>query len=189
MKNNPNFAKYEAQLTLLQNETGEIMSKHLPLLDLVVNGGTNAYQRPDIGTNDSLVYGVELRLTVPLFSGLDSFSERSERQSKLNAMKEARTEFRESFLEQLNDAYRKFELASTRWDADKVNLELTEKAVNKARGFYRAGRATLADLLDSDNRFLEARRTATQTKYDRVVGLYRIKSLLGVSLNDLEKKD
>lgn len=188
LKNNPNFAKYELQLTQLQNQTGEVLSKHLPTLDFIVNGGTNAYQRFDIGSSDSLTYSAELKLTVPLFSGLDSFAERSEQQSKLNALKEARSAYRESVLEQLNDAYRQLELASTKWEADKVNLVLTEKTVSKARAFYRMGRATLAEVLDSYSQFLTARRSATQTKFDRVVALFKIKSLLGVSLSDLEKK-
>ena len=187
LKNNPHFSKYEAQLSVLQSQSSQSMSKHLPTLDFLVNAGTNAYARYDIGTTDSLTYSAEVKLTVPLFSGLTSFSERAEWQSKLDALKEERASFRENFLDQLNDAYRKLQVASSKLEAQTVNVKLADLTVKQARGFYGLGRAKLSDVLDSYSRALQAKKNLAQAMYDRVFALYHIKTALGAGLANFEE--
>lgn len=180
LKNSLRIKKVEAEFQSLQAESGETLAGHLPNLDLELSAGTNAFQRQDIASSDSLAYAAVLKLTVPLFSGLDSVSDRSFWRERLDGLKEERAKLRETLLDQLNETYRRLEMSSRRIEASRVNLDLTARAVKKAQDFYRMGRATLTEVLDAYGANLEARKQRAQDTYDRIVALFHIKALLGL---------
>lgn len=180
LRNSLQIRKIEAQFVAIQGQGGQALAPHLPTLSLQLTAGTDAYERQDIATADSLAYGAELILKIPLFSGLDSVSDRAYWRSQLEELKEERAKLRETLLDQLNDTYRQLELTSSRIEASQVNLELTTRAVQRAQSFYRTGRATLTDVLNSYGNNLDARKQALQDTYDRIVALFHIKALLGL---------
>ena len=180
LRNSLRIRKLETQFQSLQAQSGEGLAPHLPSLDLELTAGTNAYQRFDIASSDSLAYGAELKLKVPLFSGLDSMSDHSYWRSRLDELKEDRARLRETLLEELNETYRRLEMSSHRIEASRANLDLTERAVRKSEDFYKMGRATLNEVLDAYGAMLEARKQSAQDVYDRIVALFHIKSLLGL---------
>lgn len=187
LRNSLRIRKLEAEVHATQSESGESLAPHLPRLDLELSAGSNAFQRADIASSDSLAYGAQLKLVVPLFSGLESLSDRSYWRARLDELTEERARLRESILDELNETYRKLEMTSHRLEASRVNLELTERAVKKAREFYRMGRSTLTEVLDAYSANLEAKKQGAQDIYDRVVALFRVKSILGLGASYDEK--
>ena len=180
LKNSLRIRKLEFQFQSLQAESGEAFASHLPTVNLDLSAGTNAYLRQDIATPNSLAYGAQIKLKVPLFSGLDSFSDRTMWNARLEELKEERAKLREILLNELNDSYRQLEMSNNRIEASKVNTDLTLRAVKAAQQSYRVGRVTLPDVLNAYNANLEAKKESIQDAYDRIMALFHIKSLLGL---------
>ena len=180
LKNNFRVKKLDFQFQSLQAESGEALAKNLPSLSLELSAGTNAYQQQDFATANSLAYGAQIKLKAPLFSGLDSVSDRKLWHSRLDELKEERAKLREILLNGLNETYRRVEMSTNRIEASRVNLDLTRRGVQRAQHFYTLGRATLPEVLGAYTAHLEAKKESIQDTFDRLIAIFHIKSLLGL---------
>ena len=78
------------------------------------------------------------------------------------------------------------QVASSKLEAETVNVKLADMTVLKARGFYGLGRASLSDVLNSYSHALDAKKNLAQAMYDRVFALSHIKTALGAGLANFE---
>ncbi len=179
LTSNPDLIGIESDLAKLSSDVKVTSAKNLPALDLIFSSGTNAGRRDEIGAPGFRAYGGQLKLSVPVFSGLSSFAERHENQAKINSMIEKKAATREKLLEDLRRVYSAWSLETVRMDAEKTNIELAEKTVIQAETLYQTGRATLTDVLDGYSNQLQAKKNLASAMYGRVAALAEIKFLLG----------
>ena len=176
---NSHLSQLDARIEEKRSLARKTSSAHLPSLNFILNAGTNAYQRPDIATPASLVYGMEVKVTVPLFSGFSSVHEASQTNSLLTSLHKQYENERNKLLEDVTRAYREWETAALRIEAEKKNVQLTRSAISQAESLFQVGRVTLTEVLDTYSNALSAKRALEDAIYRRVDAIARIRSLMG----------
>ncbi len=176
---NSELMQLEAAIEETRSEGSLNSAKHWPSLSLTLSAGTNAFQRSDLATSDSLTYSGELKLNVPIFSGLSSFHESDQTQAKVSALRMQFEHKRSQLIAEATQAFRDWETSALRVEAEKKNAALTRRAIDQAESLFRVGRATLTEVLDSYSNALSATRALDDAIYRRVDAIARIRSLLG----------
>jgi len=179
LKQNPGLLKSEVEFEKAIAQIRSVNSTNLPQLDFVLSAGTNANRRDEIASEESMVYTGMLRFSVPVFTGLSSFSSAKEAQARLNAEREERATLREKTLDDLRANFRLIELSTDKIKAEQANVQVADLAVVKAEAFNRVGRATLNEVLDSYSKKLEAKKGLANAFFDRIVAIAQIKAILG----------
>lgn len=179
LRTNPELLGYDFDLAKLNSDIKVTSAKHLPSLDLALSSSTTASRRDEIGASGYRSYGGQVNLNIPVFSGLSSFSERHENQTKLNVLLEKKAAYREKLLEDIRRVYSTWNLENAKAEAEKANIELTDKAVSQSEALYASGRATLIDVLDSYSSGLQAKKNYAAAEYGRITALAELKFILG----------
>lgn len=182
--NNPTLRQLTAEVDKSKYGAGEVLSKHLPTLDFELIAKTTAGLREDIASADSTSYGGQVKLNIPLFSGLSSFSERHSAATRRLALEYDKQQRWNEIVTDLTKQYRQWELSKAKVTAERVNVRLTAQTIKTAEASYRNGRTTISDLLDSYAQDLTAKRNLAQGYLDQISAASRIKRLLGVD-NDM----
>ncbi len=144
-------------------------ARHLPELNIELRAGTSAFRQNEFGEPSSETYSGMLVLSVPLFSGFSSFSDRHSYEKSLMALKADESHKREDLFVALNQAFRQWHTAKSRIMAEQTNNKLADKTVSQAESLYRAGRATLQQVLDAYSKRLQAKRALAEAKYEQIV--------------------
>lgn len=160
-------------------ETDIAQARHYPKLDLVMSANINASRRSEISETYARSYTVELLMTVPLFSGFDSFSSSSERMAK-KAEASARLDgIQADLLADIQNYLARWQLNLSQIEAEKSNLELAEESIKNARSLFDVGRATATEVLDSYARKLAAKRNIARAKFEQILLAVDIQRIRG----------
>lgn len=181
-KNNFELRKSTAEIEASDAAAVSTLAKHLPKVDFELFALTKASRRSDIATSDYLSYAGQIKVTVPLFSGLTSVWERREAATRKAALQEDRVDKWNDITTDLYKRYRAWDLAKAKERAETVNLKLTAQKIKSAESSYRNGRATMTDLLDSYSQDLTARRNLANAQLDKLRSFFAIKRLTGENI-------
>lgn len=187
-KSNFEILKLGAEIDKDQASTGSALARHLPSLDFELFAATKAGRRNEIGTSDTVSYAGQIKVTVPLFSGLSSVWERREAASRRMSLEEDKVSKWNKVTTDLYRRYREWDLAKAQEKAEIVNLRLTAQKIKSANSLYRSGRATITDVQDSYSQDLAARRNLAKAQLDKLRSFFAIKRLTGETI-DIENKD
>ena len=184
LKGNPTLVRAEVKETQSVHEAGVAFAKHLPSLDLRLFAGTNTNLRTNLVSSESLAYGGEVVLVVPLFSGLESLYERRQSRAKMAAAQSELISTRDSLVQAMIRAHRSWEVEKARVVVEKKNIEITRLLITRAEALYSAGRLTLTEVLEAYTNHLAARRAYEQATLEWVLSIIEVKALLGVLPDD-----
>jgi len=175
----PKMALIRSQFQAKEAELEREQAKFFPRADLELSAGMDAHLRSEVGSDDSLTYMGAVTVTVPLFSGLSSFSERRQNLAHLQGLKYEETIAREEILLELTRFYQQWRLSAKQAEAEGVNVALAEETIVRARSLFQAGRATINDLLDGYATKLQANQALAEAKYHRIQAAMSVRALLG----------
>jgi outer membrane protein TolC len=180
LKTNPTLNQAQLKETEALHQAGVDFAKHLPSLDLRVSAGTNTNLRSNLISSESLAYGGDLVLVVPLFSGLESLHERKQSQARMSAAQSQLVASRDRVVQEMIRAHRSWELEKEHVGVEKKNIEITRLLIVRSEALYSAGRTTLTEVLEAYNNHLAARRAYEQATLTWLLSIIEVKALLGV---------
>ncbi len=145
------------------------LAKHYPRLDLVGVWARSANRKSDLldGDRGNFYGGVEL--SVPLFSGLSSFRERSMLSSQEAQLSIEERKLRDSF--RLNRVQVSENLSSTHsmMDANRKALKQAEEALDVATRTYRLGTSTYVQVSEAQKNLTDAELAMDQARFNKVI--------------------
>ncbi len=187
LKGNRDIRIAQADVSRVDLEASKNGSKHLPTLDLVITAELDSQLREKINSEENRKYAAMLKMTVPIFSGLDSFSTIQERRAIKSAYSETAILARENSLTTLSENYAQWDLNKATIEAESANVELSKEATKNSQALYAAGRTTLSEVLDSYSRQLDAKKNYLQGMYDQIILAIKIRHLMGGEFEGITK--
>ncbi|MEZ4752129.1 MAG: TolC family protein [Bdellovibrionota bacterium] len=175
----PQLHEARLQVEATEAEAALELSEDLPSIDLYFSAGTDSYLRQDIATADTLFYSGEVRLKIPLFSGLSSLHKRRANRSLVNARKKVQAKTEQDSLTTLLGAYHSWKVATTRIAVARKEVAFMEEKLSLTQKNLRAGRSTLSDVLEAYSELLDAKKKRGDAVIEKIMAVTDIRSLLG----------
>lgn len=166
-------SEYQREQARIKSEKGS----QLPQVILVLNAGINANRLDQIGLNESIVYGGELQVSVPLFSGFSSLATVKIHHARLQQLALSQDQQRQTLLVKLMNAYEGMRIAEERIATSKTQIHLATQTVKKTEGLHRNGRITMREVLASYADKTKAQTNLFQAQYDKIIALSNIKRI------------
>lgn len=181
----PQLARLKAQ----EKQTGYLkdiaLAPHFPQLNFVGTLGRTTFRKIDLADNGYNAWSLGLQLSIPLFSGLSSFSDSKVQAAK---MKEAEIELADAFEAQsLTEVQAKenYETSKTVLRASREAFEIANESLKEAKKSYSFSTIDQAQFLSIHQNFLDARIAYDQSKYDVWISLSKYFDALGLKQYDL----
>lgn len=181
---NPTLRKLRAEIHHTNQQAAVSRAAHFPKVDLVLQAETNANKREQIGSPETQRYAGMVEVSVPLFTGLSSLSERRQVASREAALEASFEVEKQKLLRDLNGALKDIELSRFKAVSGDANIKLAKQTVEQSMAQYRSGKVNLTTVLDSYTQQLEARNDHSQALYDGVVAVAQTQWLIGVRVLD-----
>jgi len=174
------YQKYETQDDLSESQARTLMADEFPNLSLQ---GSLSKQSPDFNqtfTSQQVSHSVALVLTVPIFSGgsiISTYSEKNNAQ-RLSGLKreQDRIHFKNETSKNLLQI---LALRRTR-ESQTLSLSQNTEIVRLSRKSYELGKATIVELLGSENDLIDAKTNLAKTKVTLATLSRQLVSDLGI---------
>ncbi len=176
IENNPEMKEIDLGLRLLELQYGVSTSLSAPKLDLLLEATNKADRSADIGGVNQTTYSGQVRMSVPLFSGLSSFTDREKYIAQRKQQVLNRQIRIEDLYSELELAYQDFQLADSRLKRDEASLKLADASVERADTLYMAGVVANTEVLEQYTKKRQALFQLAETRHSRV--LAKIKAVL-----------
>lgn len=154
------FQQAETNILLQQLQLQRIKAGYLPTLSLTGNYGTvnlGAQTIDKLFTNFVGFGSVGLRLSIPIFDGLQRDSQVKQQRLTLLTQQEQQKLNTSAYQLQFNSAQSQIRRAQTSVQNDDRNVKLAQEVYNVTTLQYRQGTKLLTDLINADNSYREAR--------------------------------
>jgi outer membrane protein TolC len=181
LRENPELRAAESLLQKQRNQASQVVGTHLPDLSLDLYAQTDAGRRRDIATEDTNTWGASLKLSIPVFSGMSSFSQYREAAATVRALEEQTRGQRDTIIADLNKARRGWDVSLERVEASTINLETARAKTAEAQSLWRAGRGLYTDLTQAWADEATARRQLAAARFELIASLTTIQKILGDS--------
>lgn len=165
---NPAIAQLKAEEQTLDQERVKLRGMHLPSVDFVLEGKSQAERANELGEEANNRYSGMLQVSIPIFSGFSSVREQSAAAAAIAANRARQTQKREETLLNLSDAVQQLDLAKEEIDAQEINTKLADEAIKRAESLYKLGRITLTDLLQAYTDRIKASQLLADALYRRI---------------------
>ncbi len=161
----PEWKSHRLAQDRLKDERAISFAKHLPQLDAYALLSRSGFERSDLADNDATNWGAGLRLTVPLFSGMQSVYERREfRSRELQMELQAEALQKNLNLERVR-AEQDFENARERESASLTALSQAREAVKVAQQSYQIGTSDYLQVSETQKQLADAERTYASSQF------------------------
>lgn len=154
------FQQAETNIILQQLQLQRIKAGYLPALSLTGNYGTvnlGAQTIDKLFTNFVGFGSVGLRLTIPIFDGLQRDSQVKQQRLTVLTQQEQQKLNTSAYQLQFNSAQSQIQRAQTSLQNDERNVKLAQEVYNITTLQYKQGTKLLTDLINADNSYREAR--------------------------------
>jgi outer membrane protein/protease secretion system outer membrane protein len=178
-QHSPELQVLRARSDAARAEVDKVRARHLPTLDALAQysrGLSNDINRVNARTQSA---SVGLQLNVPLFSGGGIDSAVRQAQAELTRSEEGLAAQRQDLHLRLHREHRGVSEGLLRVKALEQAVVSSEQAVLSSRRSYQAGVRTTLDVLQAEQQLAVARRDLSQSRYDVLLSLVRLRSLAG----------
>lgn len=187
LKQNLTLLAADYEVAVAKSEITIRKSGHLPTVDLVASQDQNETEGGSTGSGDTETGSVQLRLTVPLYSGGNTQSRTREADHLYVRARENYEKQKRSTVRQARDAYRGVVAGISRVRALKQAIVSTDSAVQATQAGFRVGTRTIVDVLVSQRELYKAKSDYSTARHEYVVNLLRLKLAAGtLSVSDLQ---
>lgn len=152
---NIEMAEAQADLKMSEKDAAIAKSGFLPSLDLEAKYGKIANEEKVF--NDSNNYSVMLKLSVPLFSGLETMNQTKSARSVVIARGAAASRKGLSVVAEAENLFSQLSTLTDRLNLEEKNLSKSEEYYKITLGEYRRGVKNSPDMVGASERLLEAR--------------------------------
>lgn len=171
LENRLELEKLGIQVEQISNTRAVTLSDHYPRIDLAATYGRAGTRLSQLSTTNATAWTVSAEITIPLFSGLNSFTQRAqmaqeEKKLELELAKNRNT-YRLEWVRTAEDLTTLGEQLKSAIEAH----ELSQSALKEAQLDYAKGANVYTQVYESQRSLVEARLTEEQTIYSYLVGL------------------
>lgn len=160
------------------------MAKHLPSVDVVANYGRTTFRKIDLIDNYLTSWSFGLQISIPLFSGLSSFSDRSDWAAQVEQAEIERARTQNAAALNEIQAKKNYELTQAVAVSSKTAYELAKESLAEARKNYRLSMIDHAQYFASQQSFLEAEISYRKAQRDALVATAHLLTSVGVPMNE-----
>lgn len=182
LQNSPEIKKVEAAYDEVVAELRIAEATQLPKISLNFQAGSLTPLQREIGSQESLNYGANIEMSIPLFSGFSSIHAVSSGKSKIEAALERRAFAREQLFQNLQQSFRAWEVLKKNIDSIELSVKTSKRATERSESLYRAGRATTLDVLNSYTKRLEQESKLSDALFNRIKTVVQFRNLIGERL-------
>jgi len=181
----PELERIHAQQRQFADIRNVSLAKHYPQLSATGTWGRSAFSRQDLVNGFSTAWNLGLQLSIPLFSGLSSVSER--RQLTSQEAQLAISEYKTTDASALNQIRADKELVLRRElvAANRKAAELSVESLKEAEKNYRLQTADFLKLLQAQQNHLDAQVSFDQAKYNFIVAVAKYFAATGLPLDEV----
>lgn len=161
------------------------MAKHWPSLSAVGGIGRSAFTNSELFNENGASWSFGLQLTIPLFTGLSSFSERrvyalQERDLMFTAEK-THTQSRSTQVQSEKD----LEVAEQMLEGSREAAKFSTAALKEAEREYRLQIGDYLRLISAEENHVDSATAYNQAKYDYIIALAKFYNAMGIPLSEL----
>jgi adhesin transport system outer membrane protein len=149
LQHNFSLRELRHEMKRLQAELNAGQKSHWPTVDLRFISSSRAFMKDEVFDEDVRTYRGEIAVNIPLFSGLDSFSDRAAIHEKLSSQALDEKIQKDAILRDLTKYAQMRNLSYKEFESGKANLALANESIKQSRDLYEAGSAKLTDVLDA----------------------------------------
>ncbi len=176
-KNNKELRESELLVKTLDYDKRRVVADFLPQLDLEAQYGRLAEgERVSDGNHN---YSVMLKLSIPLFSGLETYYAHQFVQSTLQARHLKKIKQSQDVEIELEKTLSSIQILNHRLDLEEKNLSRSETYYKMTLSEYRRGVKNSPDMVGATERLLEARIRNLEYRRDLALSLLKVKDLVG----------
>lgn len=152
---NIEIAEAQAELKMSEKDASIAKSGFLPSLDLEAKYGKLANEEKVFADNNN--YSVMLKLSVPLFSGLETMNQTKSARSAVVARDAAASRKGLTVVAETENLFYQLSILTDRLNLEEKNLSKSEEYYKITLGEYRRGVKNSPDMVGASERLLEAR--------------------------------
>ncbi|HVJ64958.1 MAG TPA: TolC family protein [Bdellovibrionota bacterium] len=132
------------------------MAEHWPTVSAVGNWGNASYTRSELFSPNTREWSYGLRIEVPLFSGLDSFSKRRELAAQTAEVRYQEKAVRDAVAIDLVQSEKTLRTSQELIEAKKIAFDLAKRSYQKASEMFRFGTLTYRDFFAIERDLIDA---------------------------------
>lgn len=174
--NNIEIAEAQAEFKMSEKDVSIAKSGFLPSLDLEAKYGKIANEEKVFNDKDN--YSVMLKLSVPLFSGLETMNQTKSARSAVVARDAAASRKGLSVVAKTGNLFSQLSTLTDRLNLEEKNLSKSEEYYKITLGEYRRGVKNSPDMVGASERLLEARIRNLEYRKDYYLTKLRIYELV-----------
>lgn len=179
LKSNHKLLRKQSERKRLRAELYGTNSEHWPSVDLRFTASSRAFFKDEVFDEDVRTYSGAIVLSLPLFGGLKSFSDREAIEQKIISQKLAEKEIRDQLLYDITKYAQQLRVSLDELKSEKTNLKLAEESIKQSEDLYRAGSAKLTDVLDAYTLKFDAIKNLADAMYHHVEATLWLQFLTG----------
>ena len=181
----PTLEKLKVQNIQFDYEREIELSKHYPQLNLLGNYGRTTNRKVDLFDDQFTGWSVGLQLSIPIFTGLSSVSDRKSLSSKKRVFDLQVYDAEEQQGLQEIQAAQTFETAKAMLKSTRSAHQLATESLKEAQNKYRVSTLDYAQFLSIQQNYLDAELAYDQAKYNAWVSMSQYFDALGFSQNEV----
>ena len=178
---NIDLAEAQAELKMSEKDASIAKSSFLPSLDLEAKYGKIANEEKVFADNNN--YSVMLKLSVPLFSGLETMNQTKSARSAVVAKDAAASRRNLSVVAETENLFSQLSTLTDRLNLEEKNLSKSEDYYKITLGEYRRGVKNSPDMVGASERLLEARIRNLEYRKDYYLTKLKIYELVSSDPN------
>jgi hypothetical protein len=178
-KENESLGEAKKNFSVASLEHSATLSGWLPKVDVEANYG--ALARADRTIPSTPALGVLLKVTLPLFSGFESYYERTVKAREMERSEVAVYRFRQQTKVQIENAYTRLKTVEARVDLEERNLDRAKRYYDITLSEYKRGIKNSPDLSGAAEKLFDTRLRILQYKRDFYLGRISLAEAIGIA--------
>lgn len=180
-ESNIEIAESQAELKISEKDAAIAKSGYLPSLDLEAKYGKIANEEKVFADNNN--YSVMLKVSIPLFSGLETMNQTKSARSAVVARDAAASRKGLTVMAETENLFSQLSTLTERLNLEEKNLSKSEEYYKITLGEYRRGVKNSPDMVGASERLLEARIRNLEYRKDYYLTKLKIYELVSSDPN------
>ncbi len=183
----PEWKSLQLNLARVSDERSVILAKHFPQLAGFANISRYGYEFTNLGNSDNTAWNAGVRLTVPLFSGLESVYERRELRSRELQLEYLAQNMAKNLELSRVRAIQEFENARDVESASLTAYKQAQEAVSVAQKNYQIGTSDYQQVSETQKQLADADRSFARSQFQVLEAFTQCYVANGWNVSDLPK--
>lgn len=165
----PEYDVNQLQLDQLSYTRSARLGKEYPTLKLVGDYIYSNYKKPDLFSDYSNAWAIQLQLTIPIFSGLSSFSEKQILESQGSQLKISKRNLENDLSLKQVSSFKNLQSSEASLVSSTQAVKLAEESQAEATRIYRLSQIDFLQFLTVQQAALQAKTSLDSLKYQNII--------------------